>query len=473
MIALLLNSCVDDDSFFPEENNGVITNSSAVVTILNELRSIGPGFDQNQLCFKFVYPIYLGYNNDSSIRVDDFEGLINVIGAQSSNFNVTGLQFPFEVIFNTNDVPSTISNEDDFINLLRECEITTLRDDFDRFFNDCFKLDFPVTLLQNNAEEVLLNSADDFSTFYNMQAVNYQPQFKFPVTVLVAPNFEPVTINSYFGFYRVLDTCDRCPELSFASEPLNPVTLEYIFVADFADIELVETYSWLIDGQFIENDGPANNGDNRLEFQFNAPGTYRVCISSETPDCPQGVEFCKDIVVESFCPNLFFEFEQETGTLGYNFTANFEGINNINYEWVIDNEVIELDGGVEGDNQLFSNLTPGEHIVCIKAETNACPGQLLEFCQEIVVEAICPDLFFTVEQEGNTSSYIFTADFNGMDTIVYDWTVNGNTIESDGGPTGDNVFTFQFDQGTFQVCIFAETDSCPNGTQFCEEIVVQ
>lgn len=34
-----------------------------------------------------------------------------------------------------------------------------------------------------------------------------------------------------------------------------------------------------------------------LDISTYNPGTYTVCIKAETADCPQGVEFCKEVVV--------------------------------------------------------------------------------------------------------------------------------------------------------------------------------
>jgi hypothetical protein len=82
-------------------------------------------------------------------------------------------------------------------------------------------------------------------------------------------------------------------------------------------------------------------------------------------------------------------------------------------------------------------------------------------------------LFFTIEQEGNTPSYNFTANFENIDTVTYQWEINGDIIEQDGGQEGDNMFFFQFDPGTYEICIRAETDTCPDGAEFCEQLVIE
>jgi len=473
ILMVIFGSCVNDDSFFPEENNDVITSSASVVTTLYNFGLGNTILSENDQCFRFVYPITLGYNTDSSIRVDNYQGLVDVISSQRTNFNITGLQFPVQIVFRGNNTEVIISDEASLLNTVRECEFSTVRDEFDRFFTSCFKFEYPVTLLDANQNEVNVTTDQEFQTFYQSQGPEYQPNFKFPVNLLVSPDFESVPINTYFGFYRITESCERrCPQPSFTVENTDRVNLGYKFTAMISEASGLNAYDWLVNGQIIEADGANNQGDNLLLFNFEAPGVYEVCIKGETDTCPEGIEFCKSVEVLSVCPELFFEFEQEQGTFGYTFFANFEEINQINYEWFVDNEPIEQDGGAEGDNSFFTTLSIGAHTVCIKTMIPSCANEL-EFCEEIMVEEICPDLSFTFEQEGNTSSYNFTANFPDIETTQYQWLINGEVIEQDGGANGDNIFFFQFDPGTYNVCIFSETPTCPNGKEFCNEIVVQ
>lgn len=467
------SSCVNDDSFLPEENTGNVISSTALVTVLNNFDSVANFPTENEQCFRFVYPITLGYNTDSTIRVESYDGLVDVISSQGANFNVTGLEFPINIIFKNTDVTISIINEIALLNVLSECEFDTIRDDFDQFFDGCFTFDYPVTLFNNAGEETEITTDDTFQTFYQEQGIAYQPSFKFPLNVLVSPNFESTEIETYFGFYRLIESCEsRCPNLSFSFELTDQFNLGYQFTADFPDIEVVGTYDWFVDGQFIESDGPNNQGDNLLMRDFGSSGTYEVCIKAETPNCPEGIEFCKQIDVAEVCPELFFDFEQEQGTLAYTFTSSFSGIEELGYQWYIDDQLIEEDGGANGDNILSSNLSPGVREVCIRTETPSCPNGT-EYCKEITVEPICPNLFFTLEQEGNTTSYNFTAEFGNIDTITYQWEIDGDVIEQDGGQSGDNIFFFQFDPGSYEICIRTTTDTCPDGTEFCEQLVIE
>lgn len=88
-----------------------------------------------------------------------------------------------------------------------------------------------------------------------------------------------------------------CPDMFFAYQKGEGNT--YFFFADFEGIENLEWYGWFIDGSSVEDEGTIVEGsDHMLEFTFNEPGTHTVCIMTETPDCPAGTSYCKEIVIE-------------------------------------------------------------------------------------------------------------------------------------------------------------------------------
>ncbi len=458
---LTMVSCVNDDSFFPDETE-TITSSITIVTIFNDINAKGATVSENELCFRFDYPIVLGYNNDSSIRIDNFQGLLNAISGQSANFNITGLQFPVEILIKGSNNLFTVKDETALLQLYKECELDTFRDDFVSLFRQCFKFDYPVILLNNEKEEQTFNDDETFDSFLRDQGIIYQPDFKFPINILVAPDFKSTTVSTYYEFYEVINKCVGCPDIRFDIKLLS--NNSYQFTPDFEIKDGYEVF-FKINGELI-TDVVLNGGVFTREF---LPGTYDICIKIITPDCAQGNTVCKELVVENSCPNLQFEFEKEPGTLQYNFTANFIGINEIQYDWKVDNQVVEVgDGGANGDNIFSTYLTPGVHNVCITATPPLCPDGV-EFCKEILA---CPEFFITQEQQGVSNTYIFYADFPGMQDLVYEWKVNDDILEQDGGPGGDNTFTFEFDiAGTYEVCIFSEVtvDCSPS---YCKTIVI-
>ncbi len=377
---LIVCSCVNDDSFFPETPGEDITSTIALVTILNDLNSKQDGTPESELCFRFEYPIVLGYNNDSSIRIDSYQGLIDVISSQSENFNISGLQFPVQVIFNNGDQRSIgVQDEKALLDVIKECELGTFRGDFDNLFRQCFKLEYPVTLRNGQKEEVRINNDEGFDRFLTDQGADYQPDFKFPVNTLIAPDFNRVSVSTYYEFYDKINNCVGCPEIPLEISPLGDNV--YNIIPGF---EVKDGYeiTFKINDQIITDVVI----DGRPFSRPFTPGIYSVCIKVIAPDCPKGKEVCKQIEVEPICPDLFFDFEKEQGTFTYIFSADFVGITEVSYDWFVDDQFIESDGGANGDNQLTFELDFGVRKICIKAnETPNCPNGK-EFCQEINVE---------------------------------------------------------------------------------------
>ncbi len=459
---VLLSACVNDDSIFPDTDENDITNSTSLVTVLRSLTSGPEAIPESELCFKFEYPIVLGYNTNSNIRLDNYDGLIDVVSSQSANFNISAVVFPIEIKFNKNDSIASINNESDFIKNIELCDINTFREDFNTSFRKCVKFDYPVTLINDTKEEIIIANDDEFDVFYQNQEFDYQPNFKFPINILAAPEFLSTRVATYFEFYQLISDCINCPDVRFDIEPVSDTAFQII-----PDFEIKDRYELFFS---INGDTIADVIIDGRPFvrEFTAPGAYELCIKIITPDCPEGTKVCKEVIVEEICPNLMFEGMQEPDTFSYNFIAEFPEISEVTYNWIVDEQVVEEnDGGANGDNRFIFQFTPGVHKVCIATETPFCPSGI-EFCEEIIV---CPEPFFIAEQQGVTSTYDFTADFLGITDITYEWTINGEPQETDGGTGGDNIFTFQFDQGTsYEICIVTEVQGCSNTTKYCVNI---
>lgn len=464
-VSVLMSACVKDDSFFPDENTDTIVTSSAMATILNKFNSENM-LPETEQCFRFVYPITLGYNTDAGIRVDSYDGLVDVISSQGTNFNITGLQFPITIIFNDGDAETSISDDVALLSVLEKCQFDTIRHEFDRFNNRCFTLEYPVTLFTTKGKEVVLKTEEEFQLFYQDQEADYQPIFEFPVAIKVTSDLNAVQVNTYFGFYRIFESCDQsCPQFDFTSNVINAFSLNYKFEGDFTDVGDVNLTGWFIDDVFIGD-------DISLLQEFDSPGFYNVCLQVTSNTCSETVSVCKEVEVSAVCPELAFDFENDLDPTVFVFNADFTGINDVTYEWIIDNEVQETDGGANGDNTYTQELNIGEHTVCIKATTSSCVDGV-EFCEEVLVNENCPELFFTAEQDGSSNNYSFNANFANIGIINYEWKINEVIIEQDGGPDGDNVLLHLFDTGTYEICIMAETSTCPSVTEFCLGLEIQ
>ncbi|MBP2832344.1 hypothetical protein J8281_09120 [Aquimarina sp. U1-2] len=475
VITLQLFGCIDDEEIdFPERSQMNIESSNALVSVLNNIAS-DIEISNDSPCFTFVYPIILGYNNESNITIEDYDGLVSVISSQASNFNITGLVFPIEIILsNSNDVVK-LTNENELFDLLENCSYTTFRDEFDRLFMQCFTLNYPIDLFDEEGNEVRLTSTEEFDTFYTNQSDSYQLDFQFPLSISIVTEGVDISINSIYDFYEIINDCVGCPDLRFTTTEITPNTFD--FDPDFEVLPQYELF-WIINDEIlslIDTWGGAWDTDT-LVRQFE-PGQYTICIRAITPNCSSGIDVCQNVIVPSVCPNLSFTGNQEPESFMVTFVADFIEIQTTQYQWFVDDVFIEEDGAevANGDNRLIYNFeAPGEYQVCIKTTSPFCP-EGRSFCETIVVEPICPDLFFSGNQEPDSFTYDFTANFENIANTSYQWIIDDMFVENDGAnaPNSDNSLIYNFEApGSYEVCIRTESPLCLEGTSFCETIVL-
>ncbi|MBQ4822680.1 hypothetical protein [Aquimarina sp. MMG016] len=274
------------------------------------------------------------------------------------------------------------------------------------------------------------------------------------------------------------EVSDVCPEVSFTKEMEPGTNGVYVFEAQIEGTDAVAELDWYINDQLIENPSDQQGGSRVLTYQFD-PGVYKVCLKVFTEDCPEGVIYCKEIEVrgENECPELFFIAEKDGDNPAYYFQVEFENASNIEWlGWYINGEFVE-DSNNGDNNRFYYQFSPGRYEVCLKTETPECP-EGTSYCKVIEIEdpVSCPDLFFEMEQEGNTPGYNFYASFDGMQDTSFWWTINGDVVDEEMvGPNDDkdNYMYYQFGPGTYEICIETETPNCPQGIKYCKTLVIE
>ncbi len=283
--------------------------------------------------------------------------------------------------------------------------------------------------------------------------------------------------TSYCKIIEIEEIDKDCPEIRFVKEIDPEVERGYIFEADIPEIDQVSEIRWYINGEIVENPTDSNEENRVLRRQFE-PGKYEVCLKVITENCPDGVLFCKEIWVgEDKCPDLKFIAEQDGDNPAYYFQVEFEGADN--YEWLgwfINGEFVD-DSNFGDNNRFYYQFEPGVYEVCLKTETPDCPEGTF-YCKVIEIEgdvAECPELFFEVEQEGDTSGYNFWASFDGIEDVSYEWMINGDVIDTEelGNESRDDYLYYQFGVGTYEICIIMETPNCPEGVMYCKALVIE
>ena len=382
---LTLVSCVDEgDLDLPDDEEPIeLSKSTAIISLL---RAVEQGFGTNDNeCFDLLFPIQLGFSNNLTIQVDDYAGLQEVALSVVKGQHINSISYPILVTLQSGTIKS-VETEDEFLQLLDECTLLTLRDEFDKHFTQCFDFSYPIEMINLAGDTVTIGDKQAYFDFELIQGFEEQPVFVYPLEVSTFSQNVTTTVNNDFEFFEIYDACSKCPRLFFNTLYLGGY--RYRFEADFPEIDLPIIYEWYIDGTKIEDDGAGIQGDNVLERDFEA-GFHEICLKYQSieNDCAAGVDYCQTIFVEDVCPFISYEAEQINETT-YVFIANFEAKDDIEYTWAVyqNDELIFFETEIpgQGDNRLEYQFDVGSYVVCVEAEPQNCP-EVLRFCQDFTI----------------------------------------------------------------------------------------
>lgn len=262
-----------------------------------------------------------------------------------------------------------------------------------------------------------------------------------------------------------------CPELSFKQDGKK-------LVADFEGLENIRVYEWFINDELVETEDSAQQRDNVLDLTNYNPGTYTVCLKAETPDCPNGTEFCKEIRIEEImdgCPQLKFTRDGE-----YLF-ADFDGVETLEfYAWQVSGEPLENDVIIEnegtnnqGDNKFsLADLKTGTYTVCLLSESATCTSTT--YCEDIVISTDeqddCPEVSHISEAN------IVTTTITGVNNLDdFTWFVNDQSLSNADLMTQGTTVTVDlsnYNPGTYEVCVKYTSNTCTQQLELCTTVQV-
>lgn len=466
LILISFSSCIDEDLevILNDTPGASLTPSNNLIIALNR-RTL----EQN--CFQIHYPITLGYNINSSVQIENEEGLLNVIQNQSSNFYINSIVFPINVT-HRNQVLS-INNENDLVTLLIDCGDPTIRSIFESTFFGCLDFVFPIVAFDINGTEVTLNSRDEFSAFYDAQGLSYQPNIQLPVTI-VNPNEETIVMNSYYDFLQIAQSCRNCQDASFTLDLFDPYISAYI-VRPINIPEEVKILYYRFDGIGTMSTNQFSEEQNQwVPTTFISPpgrnSTY--CQSLPSSYC-ENSEVCMPLFADFICANLGINLSRDPGTTDYIFSADIPSFN-IEFNWSINDTIIAESNPNNIVPFIQRSFDIGERVkVCISYANETCPEgreKCITFNAYDGTSQSCPALNFEARQTGTSpGSYIFVADFPGIENENFSWYVD-DVFVGYGGSNNNNELPFTLNEGvTTTVCIRSnESQYCPNGTSFCQ-----
>jgi hypothetical protein len=216
-------SCTDND---PVENEIVTSKSIALRTSLNEIKKANNISDRNAnttqdqfLCFQFVYPITLSYNDGTVITVATYEGLLDVLTAESETLFIVGIAFPFQV--QQEGAVITIDNETEFYALIEDCGFSPINDDVLQF--SCLQLVFPISVINDSGVTVVVNTQAELES---LLISGMLVDIVFPISV--TQNNEVIVVNDLYELFELYDECDGNTTSCICTADYNPVCVQTV-----------------------------------------------------------------------------------------------------------------------------------------------------------------------------------------------------------------------------------------------------
>ncbi|MGV3696628.1 hypothetical protein [Flavobacterium sp.] len=211
-------SCSDNN---PVENEAITTKSISLRTTLNEIKKAtniaGKTTTEMQdqaLCFNFVYPITLSYNNGTQISVANFQGLMEILTNETDNLYIEGIAYPFQV--QAEGTVTTINNEREFFAHIQTCGNFLTVNDF-LFDFTCYSIIYPISVINANNQTITVNNQAELMRLISTPTgiPDYQLNIVFPITV--TQNNLSIVINDLYEFFELNNNCDNdsgciCPE---------------------------------------------------------------------------------------------------------------------------------------------------------------------------------------------------------------------------------------------------------------------
>ncbi len=204
--ALTLSSCSDEN---PVNNPSNADASISLRTTLKQIKkTVGSagrdGSGDQALCFNFVYPITLSYNNGTVIEVVSYDGLIALLEAETENFYLEGIEFPFQV--QQENTITTINNENEFMALVQSCGFDTIDEEIYVF--DCYEIVYPFSVINQDNETIVIDNESELYTLFanpSSSSDDYIVDFVFPLTL--TGNGQTYQVNNIYELFDLFEDC--------------------------------------------------------------------------------------------------------------------------------------------------------------------------------------------------------------------------------------------------------------------------
>jgi len=159
------------------------------------------------LCFQFVYPLVVEYNDGSTKQLNDYGALLQVLLDESSALYLTGIGFPFEVEEDGSAEAATIKNEQEFKMLLSACGYEEINyTDVINSVSSCFTIDYPLDLIVNDQIKTFMNAqeAENYFNKYWSSSATVSISYPFRVTLHTMEEDKRTSIENDFEMINLI-----------------------------------------------------------------------------------------------------------------------------------------------------------------------------------------------------------------------------------------------------------------------------
>jgi len=206
IILAFISSCRNEvEHIVPNDNEDSIALRLVLNSIKENFHLAKTKSLYDSICFDFEYPIELILNNETSVKIENFEGLLSIIINETPELHVSSISMPFNVVMN-NKVES-INSEVDFFDLLYNCGmIMPVQSDF---FSGCFTFKYPINAITIDNYVHTIESQSDFETFLQKYFDIWYFEFEYPLEVTLNEGSSFI-INNEYDLFDVLNDCFNC-----------------------------------------------------------------------------------------------------------------------------------------------------------------------------------------------------------------------------------------------------------------------
>ncbi len=163
------------------------------------------------LCFEFVYPISIIYNDGSTLSLADDAEFAQAIVSQTNQHFIINFVYPFDVIKDGNII--SVTSDADFENLINSCQT------FNMYILSptqtyCFDFVYPVDIEMSDGSVATVHDASEFDLLFANASANYYPvNMVYPFEV--DKDGQIITIHNSVEFETLIDSCfggNVCPD---------------------------------------------------------------------------------------------------------------------------------------------------------------------------------------------------------------------------------------------------------------------